>query len=52
MKNFIKRVLIDDMRDHHFTKFEYFFYGIVVPVAFVLLLGICGWLETCSDTVQ
>lgn len=45
MKNFIKRVLSDDLRDHHFTKYEKVLYGILLPVGFVLLLGICGWLE-------
>ena len=51
MKNFIQRVLSDDTRDHHFTKFEKVLYGILVPTGFVLLLGIAGWLETCSEQV-
>ena len=51
MKNFIQRVLSDDQRDHHFTMFEKVVYGILVPVGFVLLFGISGWLETCCEQV-
>ena len=51
MRSYIKRVLSDDLNDHHFTKFEKVLYGILVPIGFVLLLGIAGWLETCSEQV-
>lgn len=51
MKSFIKRVLSDDLNDYHFTKFEKVLYGILVPIGFVLLFGISGWLETCCEQV-
>lgn len=48
MKKFFLKLMSDDENKHHFTKYEVFMYGILVPLELVLLMGIAGWLETLT----
>ena len=46
MKEFLAKLMSDNDNDKNFTKYEICLYGILVPVGFVVILGIVGWLET------
>ena len=46
MKYFFERLMTDDETGQRFTTKEVVVYGIVVPVMFVLIMGIAGWIET------
>ena len=46
MREFFKKLMIDDENNMKFTKYELVVYGIVLPLGLVLLMGIAGWLET------
>ena len=37
--------MFEDMKQEGFTKKEVVIYGVVVPVAFIVTLGIVGWIE-------
>jgi thiosulfate reductase cytochrome b subunit len=46
MRDFFERLMTDDESGQKFTTKEAVVYGIVVPVAFILIIGIAGWMET------
>ena len=51
MKDFSKKLMSDNDNDKKFTKYEIIVYGILVPVGLMVIMGIAGWLETCSDAI-
>ena len=51
MKEFFQKLMSEDEDKHHFTKYEVIMYGILVPLALVLLMGVAGWLETCCNNL-
>ena len=51
MKDFFKKLMSDNDNDKNFTKYEIMVYGIMVPVGLMVIMGIAGWLETCSDAI-
>lgn len=51
MKEFLKKLMSDNDNDKNFTKHEIVVYGILVPVGLTVIMGVAGWLETCSDTI-
>ena len=51
MREFFKKLMSDDENNMKFTKYEMVMYGIVLPLGLVLLMGIAGWLETCSEAI-
>ena len=51
MREFFKKLMSNDENNMKFTKYEMVMYGIVLPVGLVLLMGIAGWLETCSEAI-
>lgn len=51
MKDFIKKLMSDNDNDKNFTKYEIVVYGILMPIGFMLIMGIAGWLETRSDAI-
>lgn len=51
MKDFFKKLMSDDDNDKNFMKYEIVVYGILVPVGLVVIMGIAGWLETCSKAI-
>lgn len=51
MKEFLKKLMSDNDNDKNFTKYEIMVYGILVPVGLMVIMGIAGWLETCSDVI-
>jgi hypothetical protein len=51
MKEFFKKLMSDDENNKKFTKYEIVVYGILVPVGLMVIMGIAGWLETCSDAI-
>ena len=46
MKEFLEKLMTDDESGQKFTKYEIVVYGILVPLGFVLIMGLAGWLET------
>ena len=46
VKNFFEKLMSDDERDHHFTKYEILMYGVVVPIVLVIVMGIVGTLDS------
>lgn len=44
MKKFMK-TMEKDVRKDGFTKKEMVVYGIIVPLALVLIMGLAGWIE-------
>lgn len=51
MKEFLKKLMSDNDNDKNFTKYEIMVYGILVPVGLMVIMGIAGWMETCSDAI-
>ena len=51
MKDFFKKLMSDNDNDKKFTKYEIIVYGILVPVGLVVIMGIAGWMETCSNNI-
>ena len=51
MRDFFEKLMSDDDNDQKFTKYEIVVYGILVPVGLMLIMGLAGWMETCSDTI-
>lgn len=51
MREFFKKLMSDDENNMKFTKYEMVMYGIVLPLGLMLLMGIAGWLETCSEAI-
>ena len=45
MKELFK-ILAKDIMDEHFTRKEYFVYGILAPIALVAIMALAGWLES------
>lgn len=45
MKQFFEKLMSDD-DNKKFTKFEICVYGILLPAALVLIMGLDGWLES------
>ena len=46
MREFFEKLMTDDESGQKFTIKEVVVYGIVVPVVFVIIMGIAGWMET------
>lgn len=44
MKEFFN-IMFEDMKQEGFTKKEVVIYGVVVPLACILVIGIAGWIE-------
>lgn len=44
MEKFIN-TMEKDVRKDNFTKKEMVVYGIIVPLALVLIMGLAGWIE-------
>lgn len=51
MREFFKKLMSDDDNDKKFTKYEIVVYSILMPIGLMLIMGIAGWLETCSDEI-
>ncbi len=51
MKDFFEKLMSDDDNDKKFTKYEIIVYGILLPLGFVLIMGLAGWLETCCNNI-
>lgn len=45
MEKFI-HTMEKDVRKDYFTKKEMVVYGIIVPLALVIIMGLAGWLES------
>ena len=45
MKELFK-IFAKDIMDEHFTRKEYFVYGILAPIALVAIMALAGWLES------
>ena len=45
MKELFK-IISKDIMDEHFTRKEYFVYGILAPIALVAIMALAGWLES------
>lgn len=45
MKEFF-RILAKDILSEKFTAKEYVVYGVLAPLALVLIMGLAGWMET------
>lgn len=46
---FLSRVMSDDETKHGFTNGEKFMYGVLVPLGFMAVMCVAGWLETCAE---
>ena len=44
MKEFFN-IMFEDLKQEGFTKKEVLIYGVVVPVACIVVIGIAGWIE-------
>jgi hypothetical protein len=44
MKEFFD-IMLQDLKKEGFSKKEVLIYGVVVPLAFILTVGIAGWIE-------
>lgn len=40
------RIMSDDVKQHDFTTKEKIVYGVIMVVAFILVMGVAGWLES------
>ena len=46
IKEFFKKLLSDEETEHQFTMREAMIYGVLVPLGFVALMCLAGWIET------
>lgn len=46
IKEFLEKFLSDDETKHQFTMREKVIYGVLVPLGFVALMCLAGWIET------
>jgi len=46
MKKFFERLMTDEETGQKFTKREIWVYGVLVPLGFIALMAIAGWMET------
>lgn len=46
IKEFFSRFMSDDETMHQFTMREKVIYGVLVPLGFVALMCLAGWIET------
>ena len=46
IKEFFSLFMSDDETKHQFTMREKVIYGVLVPVGFVALMCLAGWIET------
>lgn len=46
IKEFFKKFLSDDETKHQFSTSEKAIYGVLVPLGFVALICLAGWIET------
>ena len=46
IKEFFKKFLSDDETKHQFTMREKVIYGVLIPLGFVALMCLAGWIET------
>ena len=46
MRDFFERLITYDESGQKFTTKEIVVYGIVVPLVFIMIIGIAGWMET------
>ena len=52
MRDFFEKLMTDDETQQKFTTKEVVVYGIVVPVVFVVIMGIVGWMETAFILIR
>ena len=45
MNDFFKKLFADDENGRGYTKRELILYGVITPIAFVLIMGLAGWME-------
>ena len=46
IKEFFEKFLSDDETKHQFSTSEKVIYGVLVPLGFVALMFLAGWIET------
>ena len=46
MKEFFRKLMSDDETNQNYTREELILYGIIVPIGFITLMCIAGWLDT------
>lgn len=46
IKEFFCRVMSDDETKHQFSTSEKVIYGVLLPLGFVALMCLAGWIET------
>lgn len=47
MKEFFEKLMSSE-DGQHYTKNEIIVYGVLVPLALVLIMGLAGWIESLS----
>ena len=45
MKDFFEKLMSDDETCQKFTRYEVVVYGVLMPIGFVAVMAIAGWLE-------
>lgn len=48
MKDFFEKLMTDEESRQNYTVKEILVYGVVVPMALILIMGIAGWMDTIS----
>lgn len=46
MKELWRRLMIDEEQGQQYSEREIVVYGLLLPVALVIIMGLAGWLET------
>lgn len=46
MNDFFEKLFADDETGRGYTRRELILYGVITPIAFVLIIGLAGWIET------
>lgn len=46
IKEFFEKILSDDETKHQFTMREKVIYGVLVPLGFIAVMCLPGWIET------
>jgi hypothetical protein len=46
MRDFFRKLMSDDETHQNYTREELILYGILVPIGFIILMCIAGWLDT------
>lgn len=45
MKDFFEKLMSDDETCQKLTKYEMVVYGVLLPIGFVAVMAIAGWLD-------